>query len=81
MIAPRAGGVLETYSADPALLYGNTPGDGLVEAMDRALGHRSSPDALDGILARHRPADVSSRFFRALHEHLFSRDGHGKVRS
>ncbi len=77
LVAPRAGGVLETYSADPALLYTGGAGDELVDAMQRALTHRPPASALDGILESHRPARVSDRFFSALHEKLFARDDHG----
>jgi beta-1,4-mannosyltransferase len=79
LIAPRAGGVLETYATDPALLYTGAAGDGLVDAMQRSLTHRPPASALDAILASHRPAAVSDRFFSALREKLFARDDQGNT--
>lgn len=72
LVAPGNGGVGETFAEDPTLLYDNQPGNGPVEAMERALTHRVSSEVFDGILARHRPARVSEEFFSAVRERLFA---------
>lgn len=72
LVAPGNGGVGETFAEDPALLYTNQPGNGIVEAMERALTHRVAPAVFDRILARHRPSAISEEFFSAVRERLFA---------
>ncbi|MEG3194111.1 hypothetical protein SNE32_17960, partial [Lysobacter sp. D1-1-M9] len=62
------------FSADPTLLYDNQPGNGILDAMGRALTHRVSPVVFDGILERHRPSRVSEVFFSTLRERFFVSD-------
>lgn len=77
LVAPGNGGVGETFAEDPTLLYDGQPGNGVVEAMERALAHRISPAVFDGILARHSPARVSAEFFSAISERLFATEAAG----
>ncbi|WP_460454120.1 glycosyltransferase family 4 protein [Arenimonas aestuarii] len=79
LVAPRAGGVLETYADDAALLYTGDAGDTLLDAMRRALGHRPDPAVFDTLLATHRPTAVSDRFFGALKQHLAKCDQEGSI--
>jgi len=71
LIAPGSGGVKETYAEDPMLLYSGAEGDGLLEAMHRALEHRPDDAVFDAILAAHRPPELSSRFFVEVRQRLF----------
>lgn len=72
LVAPRGGGVHETFADDPTLLYSGTSGDGLTEAMARSMKHRLEPGLFDGILARHQPARISEAFFSTLRDRLFT---------
>lgn len=72
LVAPGNGGVGETFAEDPTLLYDGQPGNGAMEAMERALAHRIAPEVFDRILERHRPARVSEEFFSAVRDRLFA---------
>lgn len=71
VVAPRGGGLRETFSEDPLLLYTGETGDGLVEAMARAMSHEVAQSVFDGILASHRPALISEAFFKEIRGRLF----------
>ena len=72
LVAPRAGGVLETFSQDATLLYSGDPGDTLFDALTRALDHTLAPEVFDEILERHAPRRISKAFFSELEARLFS---------
>ncbi|GAA3931681.1 glycosyltransferase [Luteimonas lutimaris] len=72
LVAPRAGGVYETFAKDPSLLYGSEPGDGLFEALERSLDHQVAPEIFDEILHSHHPARISKEFFSQLAGHVFA---------
>src|SRR5690606_32191757 len=63
LVAPRIGGVAETFAPDPRLLYSGKPGDTLDAALERALEMRPDDDVYDRILDAHRPAEISRAFF------------------
>lgn len=63
LVAPRIGGVAETFASDPRLLYSGAPGDLLVDALERALTTRVDDQVFEEILHRHRPDIVSRAFF------------------
>jgi len=63
LVAPRVGGVAETFAPDPSLLYSGGPGDGLVDAMERALTRQIDDHVFDAILQSHRPDMISRSFF------------------
>lgn len=66
LVAPRIGGVAETFAPDPSLLYSGEPGDTLVDAMERALTVTIGDHVFEEILQIHRPEVVSRDFFTAL---------------
>ena len=66
LVAPRIGGVAETFAADPSLLYTGEPGDTLVDAMERALTARIGDHVFEEILQTHRPDAISRDFFTAV---------------
>lgn len=72
LIAPNAGGMGETFAEDPSLLYSDNLGDGLFEAMARAVDHRTMPEVFDRILEKHKPALISQAFFTAIRQRLFA---------
>lgn len=72
LVAPNAGGVGETFAEDPGLLYSGMPGDGLQEAMTRAIAHRIAPGTFDRILEKHKPAVISEAFFAQIRQRLFA---------
>lgn len=63
LVAPRVGGVAETFAPDLSLLYSGGPGDGLVEAMERALTTQIGDHVFDAILHTHSPDMISRAFF------------------
>lgn len=63
LVAPRVGGVAETFAASPSLLYSGKPGDTLLDAMERALTARIEDHVFEEILQLHRPEAVSRAFF------------------
>ncbi|TYT27128.1 glycosyltransferase [Luteimonas viscosa] len=63
LVAPKVGGVAETFAPDPRLLYSGKPGDTLDAALERALEMRPDDDVYDRILDAHRPAEISRAFF------------------
>jgi len=71
LVAPRAGGVAETFAADPALLYSGGAGDTLVDAMERALTRQVEDHVFEEILQIHRPEGISRRFFAELRARCF----------
>lgn len=70
VVAPRQGAMAETFRQDDALLYDADSGEGLVDAMERALAHRVQENVLDALLSRHAPFAVSTAFFAALRGRL-----------
>ena len=68
LVAPRVGGVAETFAADPSLLYSGEPGDTLVDALGRALTTNIGDHVFEEILQVHRPEAVSRDFFAAVRE-------------
>lgn len=72
LVAPCAGGVYETFSEDPALLYQSEAEDGLLEALDRSLDHRIAAHVFDRILSDHEPARISESFLSQLSARFFS---------
>lgn len=63
LVAPRIGGVAETFAASPELLYSGVPGDTLVDAMERALTTSVGDHVFEEILQIHRPEAISRAFF------------------
>ena len=63
LVAPRIGGVAETFAADQSLLYAGEPGDTLVDAMERALTTSIKDHVFEEILQNHRPEAISRAFF------------------
>src|SRR5690606_19981988 len=68
LVAPRIGGVAETFSTDPSLLYSGETGDALVDAMARAMTTTIGDHVFEEILQVHRPESVSREFFKAVRE-------------
>jgi beta-1,4-mannosyltransferase len=66
LVAPRVGGVAETYADDPALLYSEQDGDSLHAAMERSLTHKQNAEGLEKLLVEHRPDNVSRTFFASI---------------
>lgn len=68
LVAPRIGGVAETFAANPALLYSGEPRDTLVDAMERALTTSIGDHVFEEILQVHRPDAISHGFFKQLRQ-------------
>lgn len=65
VVAPRIGGLLETFHEDSALLYDPDDPQGLQQALERARSHVPDWQSLDRVRERHQPQVVSSEFFQA----------------
>lgn len=70
LVAPRVGGVAETFAPDPSLLYTGQVGDTLADAMERALNTRIEERVFESILQSHRPDAISRTFFQELRQRL-----------
>jgi beta-1,4-mannosyltransferase len=65
VIAPRLGGLMETFHEDSALLYDPDDPQGLQKALERARNHVPDRESIDRVRERHQPKVVSSEFFQA----------------
>lgn len=74
LVAPKIGGIMETYMEDDTLLYSDIDGDTLLEALLRALDYRMQKSVFSKILERHKPEDISIKFFDAITQKLFGLD-------
>lgn len=72
LVAPNVAGVAQTFANDGGLLYSDSKGDHLLDAMERSLTYRIDDSVFDQILNDYRPARISALFFEALTQKLFT---------
>ena len=74
LVAPNTGGVAEIFQSDPSLLYDSGDPDGLLKALERALNYKVKKEVFTSIMEVYKPSQISTQFFQALFERLFSEE-------